>query len=48
MSPPPDRTALIVAKINSLEQANPIREPVLRSIVAALDPAPGSHGRDIG
>jgi demethylmenaquinone methyltransferase/2-methoxy-6-polyprenyl-1,4-benzoquinol methylase len=34
--------------IQSLEQANPLREPTLRSIIAALNFAPGSHGLDIG
>jgi demethylmenaquinone methyltransferase/2-methoxy-6-polyprenyl-1,4-benzoquinol methylase len=34
--------------IQSLEQANPLREPTLRSIIAALNLAPGSHGLDIG
>jgi len=34
--------------IQSLEQANPLREPTLRSIITALNLAPGSHGLDIG
>jgi len=34
--------------IRNLEQANPLREPTLRSIITALDLAPGSHGLDIG
>lgn len=38
----------ILAQINSLEEANPLREPVLRAIVADLKFAPGSHGLDIG
>jgi len=36
------------AVIQSLEQANPLREPTLRSMIAALNLAPGSHGLDIG
>lgn len=36
------------AVIQSLEQANPLREPTLRSIIAALNLAPGSRGLDIG
>jgi ubiquinone/menaquinone biosynthesis C-methylase UbiE len=34
--------------IQNLEQANPLREPTLRSISAALNFTPGSHGLDIG
>ncbi len=34
--------------IQSLEQANPLREPTLRSIITALNLAPGSYGLDIG
>ncbi len=34
--------------IQGLEQANPLREPTLRAIIAALNLAPGSHGLDIG
>ena len=48
MPTPSDRAAYIDAQIKSLEQANPIREPVLRSIIAALHLAPGSQGLDIG
>jgi demethylmenaquinone methyltransferase/2-methoxy-6-polyprenyl-1,4-benzoquinol methylase len=40
--------AYIDTVIQSLEQANPLREPTLRSIIAALNLAPGSHGLDIG
>ena len=35
-------------QIRSLELANPLREPVLRSAIAALRLAPGSRGLDIG
>ena len=38
----------INAIIENLEQANPLREPTLRSIIDALNFAPGSHGLDIG
>lgn len=40
--------AAIAAQIRSLEQANPLREPTLRSIIAALKLARGSEGIDIG
>jgi ubiquinone/menaquinone biosynthesis C-methylase UbiE len=37
-----------VAVIRSLEQANPLRERTLRSIITVLNLAPDSHGLDIG
>jgi ubiquinone/menaquinone biosynthesis C-methylase UbiE len=40
--------AYINAVIQNLEQANPLREPTLRSIIAALNLTPGSYGLDIG
>ncbi len=43
-----DQALYLAAQIRSLEQANPLREPVLRSVVAALNLAPGSQGLDIG
>jgi len=43
-----DQAANIDAVIRNLEQANPLREPTLRSIITALNLAPGSHGLDIG
>ncbi len=43
-----NQTADINSMIQSLEQANPLREPTLRSIMAALNLAPGSHGLDVG
>jgi demethylmenaquinone methyltransferase/2-methoxy-6-polyprenyl-1,4-benzoquinol methylase len=36
------------AVIRDLEEANPLREPTLRAIIAALKLAPGSSGLDIG
>jgi ubiquinone/menaquinone biosynthesis C-methylase UbiE len=36
------------AVIRNLEEANPLREPVLRAVIAALNFAPGSTGLDIG
>lgn len=44
----PDQAAYTDAVIRHLEQANPLRESTLRSIITALDLAPGSHGLDIG
>ncbi len=38
----------IAQQIRSLEQANPLREPVLRAAIAALQLAPGTRGLDIG
>lgn len=35
-------------QITALEQANPLREPVLKAVIDALQLAPGSHGLDIG
>jgi demethylmenaquinone methyltransferase/2-methoxy-6-polyprenyl-1,4-benzoquinol methylase len=35
-------------QITALEQANPLREPVLKAVIEALQLAPGSHGLDIG
>jgi len=45
-----DRAAYLDAAyiIRNLEEANPLREPTLRSIIAALNLAPGSRGLDIG
>ena len=43
-----DRSAVIDAQIKSLEEANPLREPILRAIITALQLPPGSHGLDIG
>jgi demethylmenaquinone methyltransferase/2-methoxy-6-polyprenyl-1,4-benzoquinol methylase len=40
--------AYINAVIQNLEEANSLREPALRSIIAALNLAPGSAGLDIG
>jgi demethylmenaquinone methyltransferase/2-methoxy-6-polyprenyl-1,4-benzoquinol methylase len=48
MSSTTNQAAYIDAVIQNLEQANPLREPTLRSIIAALNFAPGSHGLDIG
>jgi ubiquinone/menaquinone biosynthesis C-methylase UbiE len=36
------------AVIRNLEEANPLREPTLRSIIEVLNFAPGSRGLDIG
>jgi demethylmenaquinone methyltransferase/2-methoxy-6-polyprenyl-1,4-benzoquinol methylase len=36
------------ATIQRLLEANPIREPVLRSVIQALDLPPGSRGLDVG
>lgn len=36
------------AVIRNLEEANPLREPTLRTIIASLNFAPGSVGLDIG
>jgi ubiquinone/menaquinone biosynthesis C-methylase UbiE len=44
----PDQATVLDTQIRYLEQANPLREPTLRSVVAALQLAPGSHGLDIG
>jgi demethylmenaquinone methyltransferase/2-methoxy-6-polyprenyl-1,4-benzoquinol methylase len=48
MSPTTDQSAYTEVVIKNLEQANPLREPTLRSIIAALSFAPGSRGLDIG
>ncbi len=48
MSNTPDQATNLDTQIRYLEQANPLREPTLRSIIAALQLAPGSHGLDIG
>ena len=42
------QASTIDAVIRNLEEANPLREPALRSIIAALNLAPGSDGLDIG
>jgi len=44
----PDQATYLDTQIRYLEQANPLREPTLRSVIAALQLAPGSHGLDIG
>jgi len=44
----PDEATYLDTQIRYLEQANPLREPTLRSVIAALQLAPGSHGLDIG
>jgi demethylmenaquinone methyltransferase/2-methoxy-6-polyprenyl-1,4-benzoquinol methylase len=44
----PDQAAYLDTVIRYLEQANPLREPTLRSVIAALQLAPGTHGLDIG
>ena len=43
-----ERSSYTDAVIQNLEQANPLREPTLRAIIAALNFAPGSVGLDIG
>ncbi len=48
MSSTSDQVAYIDTQVRSLEQTNPLREPVLRSIVEALNLAPGSQGLDVG
>jgi demethylmenaquinone methyltransferase/2-methoxy-6-polyprenyl-1,4-benzoquinol methylase len=53
VNPPPMTSASVYSSqtraiIQNLEEANPLREPTLRSIIAALDFAPGSDGLDIG
>jgi demethylmenaquinone methyltransferase/2-methoxy-6-polyprenyl-1,4-benzoquinol methylase len=48
MSSASPQAAYIDAVIQNLEEANPLREPTLRSIIAALSLAPGSAGLDIG
>jgi demethylmenaquinone methyltransferase/2-methoxy-6-polyprenyl-1,4-benzoquinol methylase len=44
----PDQATYIDTQVRSLEQANPLRESTLRSVIATLKLAPGSHGLDIG
>ena len=44
----PVYSAATIAQIKSLEEANPLREPVLRAIMTDLKFALGSHGLDIG
>lgn len=41
-------SALDAAQIRNLDEANPLREPVLRSIIDALRLPPGGHGLDVG
>ena len=48
MSSTLDQATYIDAQVRSLEQANPLRESTLRSVIATLKLAPGSHGLDIG
>lgn len=48
MSSTPRYSAQTNTMIRNLEEANPLREPTLRSIIAALNFAPGSAGLDIG
>jgi ubiquinone/menaquinone biosynthesis C-methylase UbiE len=43
-----EQTTCLDTQIRYLEQANPLREPTLRSIVAALQLKSGSRGLDIG
>ncbi len=38
----------IYLQIQALEQADPLREPVLQAAIQALQLAPGTHGLDIG
>src|SRR5512143_1752851 len=44
----PDPAAYLATQIRSFEGANPLREPILRAVIAALHLAPGSQGLDIG
>jgi ubiquinone/menaquinone biosynthesis C-methylase UbiE len=44
----PDQATYLDTQIRYLEQANPLREPALRPIIAAMQLAPGSRGLDIG
>jgi ubiquinone/menaquinone biosynthesis C-methylase UbiE len=48
MSSASPQATYIDAVIRNLEGANPLREPTLRSIIAALNFPTGSHGLDIG
>ncbi len=48
MSTTSDQATYLDTQIRYLEEANPLREPTLRSIIAALQLAPGSRGLDIG
>lgn len=48
MSSAPEPVPPIDAQIRSLEQANPLREPTMRSVIAALKLPPGSQGLDVG
>jgi demethylmenaquinone methyltransferase/2-methoxy-6-polyprenyl-1,4-benzoquinol methylase len=48
MSPTTDQSTYPEIVIKNLEQANPLREPTLRAIIAALNFAPGGAGLDIG
>ena len=48
MTTAPAYSAVTIAQIKSLEEANPLRESVLRAIMTDLKFAPGSHGLDIG
>lgn len=48
MSATSNQSTLIDAQIKSLEEANPLREPILRAIITALQFPPGSQGLDIG
>lgn len=48
MSSNAEHLAHLNAQIKSLEDANSMREPVLRDIIAALQLTPGSHGLDLG
>jgi ubiquinone/menaquinone biosynthesis C-methylase UbiE len=43
-----NQAAHTAAIIQNLEEANPLRKPTLRSIITALNFAPGSAGLDIG
>jgi ubiquinone/menaquinone biosynthesis C-methylase UbiE len=44
----PDEAMYLDTQIRYLEQANPLREPTLRSVIAALQIGPGSRGLDVG
>lgn len=44
----PGEETYLDTQIRYLEQSNPLREPALRSAMAALQLAPGSRGLDIG
>ena len=43
-----NKTEHVKSQIQALEQANPLREPVLQAAITALQLARGTHGLDIG